>query len=73
MIRYCWLFNSNDLSQKLGAPHVRAEELAPVANVHMRSYHILDNHLHLAHFIAQLAHDSSSFRYIEEITNGAAY
>ncbi|EOR08675.1 hypothetical protein F896_01201 [Acinetobacter genomosp. 15BJ] len=61
------------LFKKLGATHARAEELALAANVHMQSYHILDNDLRLAHFIAQLAHESGNFRYMEEIASGAAY
>ncbi|WDZ49958.1 glycoside hydrolase [Acinetobacter vivianii] len=61
------------LFKKLGAPNARAEELALAANVHMRTYHILDNDLRLAHFIAQLAHESGNFRYMEEIASGKAY
>ncbi|MDH0562919.1 glycoside hydrolase family 19 protein [Acinetobacter courvalinii] len=61
------------LFKKLGAPHARAEELALAANVHMRTYRILDNDLRLAHFMAQLAHESGNFRYMEEIASGRAY
>ncbi|MCJ0828845.1 glycoside hydrolase [Acinetobacter sp. NIPH1876] len=61
------------LFKKLGASQARAEELALAANVHMRTYHILDNDLRLAHFMAQLAHESGNFRYMEEIASGAAY
>ncbi|MFI8035177.1 glycoside hydrolase family 19 protein [Acinetobacter sp. ABJ_C3_5] len=61
------------LFKNLGAPHARAEELALAANVHMRTYRILDNDLRLAHFIAQLAHESGNFRYMEEIASGRAY
>lgn len=61
------------LFKKLGAPLAPAEELALAANVHMRTYRILDNDLRLAHFMAQLAHESGNFRYMEEIANGRAY
>ncbi|EXB27854.1 chitinase class I family protein [Acinetobacter baumannii 1437282] len=61
------------LFKKLGAPLARAEELALAANVHMRTYRILDNDLRVAHFMAQLAHESGNFRYMEEIASGRAY
>ena len=59
--------------RKLGASQSRAEELALAANVHFRTYGILDNPLRLTHFLAQLAHESGNFRYMEEIASGAAY
>lgn len=58
---------------KLGASIERAEELALAANVHFPAYGIMENGLRLAHFMAQLAHESGSFRYMEEIASGAAY
>ena len=61
------------LFKKLGANQSRAEELALAANVHFRTYGILDNSLLLIHFLAQLAHESGNFRYMEEIASGAAY
>ncbi|WP_312049251.1 glycoside hydrolase family 19 protein [Acinetobacter courvalinii] len=61
------------LFKELGAPLARAEDLALAANVHMRTYRILDNDLRLAHFMAQLAHESGNFRYMEEIASGRAY
>ena len=59
--------------RKLGASQSRAEELGLAANVHFRTYGILDNPLRLIHFLAQLAHESGNFRYMEEIASGAAY
>ena len=59
--------------RKLGASQSRAEELGLAANVHLRTYGILDNSLRFCHFFAQLAHESSNFRYMEEIASGAAY
>ena len=59
--------------RKLGASQVRAEELGLAANVHLRNFGILDNSLRLIHFLAQLAHESGNFRYMEEIASGAAY
>ncbi|OCZ69992.1 glycoside hydrolase family 19 protein [Acinetobacter pittii] len=61
------------LFKKLGANQSRAEELALAANVHFKDYAILHNELRFAHFIAQLAHESGNFRYMEEIASGAAY
>lgn len=58
---------------KLGAGPVRAAELALSANVHFPAYGIMDSERRLAHFMAQLAHESGSFRYMEEIASGAAY
>lgn len=58
---------------KLGAKVDRAEELALAANVHFPAYGVTDSALRLAHFMAQLAHESGSFRYMEEIASGAAY
>lgn len=59
--------------RKLGASQSRAEELGLAANVHLRTFGILDNSLRLIHFLAQLAHESGNFRYMEEIASGAAY
>lgn len=61
------------LFRKLGASQERAEELALSANVHFPAYGIMDSPLRLAHFMAQLVHESGSFRYMEEIASGAAY
>lgn len=61
------------LFRKLGASQERAEELALSANVHFPAYGIMDDPLRLAHFMAQLVHESGSFRYMEEIASGAAY
>lgn len=59
--------------KKLGASQSRAEELGLAANVHLRTFGILDNSLRLTHFLAQLAHESGNFRYMEEIASGTAY
>jgi putative chitinase len=56
-----------------GAKPVLAAELALAANVHFRTYGILDTGLRLAHFMGQCAHESGGFRYMEEIASGAAY
>ena len=59
--------------RKLGASQSRAEELGLAANVHFRTYGILENSLRLIHFLAQLTHESGNFRYMEEIASGVAY
>lgn len=56
-----------------GASKDWAEELALSANVHFRSYGILDSAMRLAHFMAQLAHESDNFRAMEEYASGTAY
>lgn len=61
------------LFRKLGAAPDRAEELAISANVHFSEYGLMVNALRMAHFMAQLVHESGSFRYMEEIASGAAY
>lgn len=58
---------------KLGASRARAEELALSANVHFPAYGVMMGANRLAHFMAQLCHESGSFRYMEEIASGAAY
>lgn len=56
-----------------GCPPARAGELGLSGVVHMASYGILDTPLRLAHFMAQVAHESGGFRYMEEIASGSAY
>ena len=58
---------------KFGAGPIRAAELALSANVHFPAYGIMENKLRLAHFMAQLVHESGGFRYMEEIASGADY
>ena len=58
---------------KIGATKDRAEELAIAAAVHLPAYGIMDSPLRLAHFLAQVGHESGSFKYMEEIASGAAY
>lgn len=61
------------LFAKMGAAPAIAAELSLAANVHFRTYGILNSGLRLAHFIGQCAHESGGFRYMEEIASGAAY
>jgi putative chitinase len=61
------------LFRKLGAALDRAEELALSAAVHFSEYGLLISSRRLAHFLAQLVHESGSFRYMEELASGAAY
>lgn len=61
------------LFRKLGATLDRAEELALAAVRWFPDYGIMDNRLRLAHFMAQLVHESGSFRYMEELASGQAY
>lgn len=61
------------LFRKCGADANRAAELAVCANRYFPDYGILDTPLRLAHFMAQLIHESGSFKYMEEIASGAAY
>lgn len=61
------------LFARMGAAPAIAAELGLAANVHFRTYGILDTGLRLAHFMGQCAHESGSFRYMEEIASGADY
>jgi len=61
------------LFAKFGAKSDRAAELAIAANVYFPEYGIMESALRLAHFMAQLAHESGNFLYMEEIASGAAY
>lgn len=61
------------LFARFGAAPEKASELGLAANVHFRTYGIMDAPLRLAHFMGQCAHESGGFRYMEEIATGAAY
>jgi putative chitinase len=61
------------LFAKLGARPEIAAELGLAANVHFRTYGMLDNAWRLTHFLGQCAHESGNFRYMEEIASGSAY
>ncbi|QFU31492.1 glycoside hydrolase family 19 protein [Brevundimonas sp. Bb-A] len=61
------------LFARMGASASIAGELGLAANVHFRTYGILDSGLRLAHFMGQCAHESGGFRYMEEIASGQAY
>lgn len=61
------------LFSRCGASVGLAGELSLSAAVHFPEYGILDTPLRLAHFMAQLIHESGSFRYMEEIASGADY
>lgn len=61
------------LFRKFGAPVDRAQELALAAVRWFPEYGIMDSNLRLAHFMAQLIHESGSFRYMEELASGQAY
>lgn len=58
--------------RKAGAQPATASELAICSTVFFPQYEILTP-LRLRHFMAQLLHESGSFRYMEEIASGAAY
>jgi len=61
------------LFRKCGATLDRAQEMAICANRWFADYGIMESGLRLAHFLAQLIHESGSFRYMEEIASGQAY
>lgn len=59
--------------RKLGASQATAELLGKASNVFLRNYGILDNHLLLAHFLAQAAKETGGFQFFVEIASGQAY
>lgn len=61
------------LFRKCGAPADRALDLATCAARWLDEYGVMDSTQRFAHFLAQLIHESGSFRYMEEIASGAAY
>lgn len=61
------------LFRKCGATLDRAQEMAIAATRWFPDYGVMDSPLRLAHFLAQLIHESGSFRYMEEIASGQAY
>lgn len=61
------------LFQKCGATIDRAQEMAIAADRWFVEFGVMDTPLRLAHFLAQLIHESGSFRYMEEIASGQAY
>jgi putative chitinase len=61
------------LFQKLGCGPERARELALGAAVHVPAHGIAATPLRMAHFLAQLAHESDGWRAMEEYASGAAY
>lgn len=61
------------LFRKLGAAPDRAEELALAAVHWFPLYGVMENGRRLAHFMAQLAHESGGFLYMEELADGSAY
>ncbi len=61
------------LFKRLGAHPAVADELGLAAAIHLRTYGILTTPQRFAHFIAQVAHESGGFQWMEEIASGAAY
>lgn len=61
------------LFRRWGADEDRAAELAVAATRWFTDYGVADSGLRLAHFMAQLIHESGGFRWMEELASGAAY
>lgn len=61
------------LFSRFGANVDRSVELGISAAVNFQRFGLMDNPLRLAHFMAQLAHESGNFKYMEEIASGQAY
>ncbi len=58
---------------KCGAGRDMAQELAICAAVHFAPAGLMDSAQRLAHFTAQLLHESGTFKYMEEVASGADY
>jgi putative chitinase len=61
------------LFAKMGAAAAVAAELGLSANIHLRAFGILDTPLRLAHFMAQVTHESDGLKAMEEYASGADY
>jgi len=61
------------LFRKCGASAERAADLAVCAARWFAEYGVMASERRLAHFLAQLIHESGSFRYMEEVASGEAY
>lgn len=61
------------LFRRCGAKGATAEELGLGAAVHLPAAGILDSEMRLAHFIAQVGHESDGFNAMEEYASGGAY
>jgi putative chitinase len=61
------------LFRRWGATADRAPDLAVCAARWFWDYGVMESPLRLAHLLAQLIHESGSFRYMEEIASGQAY
>lgn len=61
------------LFRKCGATPAKANALGIAAAVHFPNYGLMESPLRLAHFMAQLMHESGKFRYMEEIHDGSNY
>lgn len=58
---------------RCAAPQTLAAELALGGNVHMPAHGIMETPLRLAHFLAQLGHESDGYNAMEEYASGSAY
>lgn len=61
------------LFRQIGAPEAIAAEFGIAGAVYFSQYGLLNSTLRLAHFLAQLAHESDSFHAMEEYASGRAY
>lgn len=59
--------------RQIGAPAAIAAEFGIAAAIHFPAYGVLISTQRLAHFLAQLAHESDSFHAMEEYASGRAY
>lgn len=65
------MITSDDLI-KLGASKENAEKFAPYFEKCFKKYRI-DNPKRIAHFLAQVFHESGKLRYVRELASGEAY
>lgn len=59
--------------RKCGAENLRAVSMGIAMAAHAERCGFFGEALRLAHFLAQLMHESANFLYMEEIASGAAY
>ena len=66
------MITTDQLYQAMGCPMPRAQKWIKAINAAMDAYQI-DTKLRIAHFLAQVGHESGRLYYVRELASGSAY